>query len=142
MRFAIIGLMSLLLVPPALGSQPPRHGDIVHYQAHNGPQGSKFGIVVGSHDLAGHYKISPIKPVELTPNLHHVVNAPAGHVNTVGIPDQRMASDIQRFHRSHPPEQRYAAGPVEGSADYKFLHPPPGGHYGSMGTTPRGRRRR
>ncbi|KIL62061.1 hypothetical protein M378DRAFT_166214 [Amanita muscaria Koide BX008] len=148
MRFVIIYIMSLLLVPslvaskrwsPSSGSplpQPPpplslpstsapEHGDFVRYQASHR---SHVGIVVGSQDTHGHINIAPLASNSAHPPLHpivpldnHVVSAHPGQVANTGHSSPNLATEVGRQHEDNPPSTSRVSGSVDGSPIHQAM---------------------
>ncbi|KIL62060.1 hypothetical protein M378DRAFT_166213 [Amanita muscaria Koide BX008] len=125
MRFSIIYLMSLLLVPALVASKQldPAHGDIVHYQGHSGP---RLGVVVGSpRPPTGNLNIAPLIPGSPHPPSavqtysRQVVNAPKGHVVRTGHTARPLASSLEMEHKIISPFSYSTPGPVKGSPNHQ-----------------------
>lgn len=147
MRFVIIYIMSLLLVPtlvaskrwsPPTGGLPspppplslpstsvPEHGDFVRYQASHG---SHVGIVVGSQNTHGHINIAPLAGHSAHPPLNpivplnnRVVSAHPGQVANTGHSSPNLATEVERQHEDSPPSTSRVSGSVDGSPIHQAI---------------------
>ncbi|KIL62078.1 hypothetical protein M378DRAFT_166237 [Amanita muscaria Koide BX008] len=144
MRFSVIYLASLLLLPSLVASKQrdptaptlpqsrppspqsppshpiPAHGDVVRFQGDRGPH---LGVVVGTQQhQGGNVNIAPSvsnlrhssNPLEV--HINELVNTHPGNVASTSRPaQQRLASNLHWWHQVRPPTVDSAAGAVQGS---------------------------
>ncbi|KIL62083.1 hypothetical protein M378DRAFT_166245 [Amanita muscaria Koide BX008] len=141
MRFSVIYLASLLLLPSLVASKQrdltassspqsppshpiPAHGDVVRFQGDRGPH---LGVVVGAQQhQGGNVNIAPFvsnrlrhssEPIEV--HINELVNTHPGNVARTPRPAQeQLASNLRWWHQVRPPTVD-SAGAVRGSPNYQ-----------------------